>query len=302
MKKKCSIVLLMIILSTAFAQERFCNGRRMISFHASEESNIRIYPASDYAIEIINEIVDKMGLSASTFEVWKANVRNAVATNCNRKRYILYNEDFLDDIYLDTGSDWGDAVILAHEIGHHLLGHPISERGSSPDIELQADEFAGFVLYKMDAALEDVESVFSTMSNRGSSTHPGRRERIRAITRGWRRAQSQDGDSRREDRSSSNTGADITIAYRGDMAGCGLSLSMKIGEKSFTPNNNIYVVSGLEEGYQDYMISGQISCMATMTACQAFGSGQIDVEDGQTFYVVWANVAYGQCAIELSEY
>ena len=37
-------------------------------------------------------------------------------------------------------------TLLAHEVGHHLNGHTIHRGGSTPELELEADEFAGFIL------------------------------------------------------------------------------------------------------------------------------------------------------------
>jgi hypothetical protein len=80
-------------------------------------------------------------------------------------------------------------ALLAHEIGHHLNGHTIRRSGSRPDLELEADEFAGFVLKKMGASLSEAQQVMKYIAkSKGSKTHPARALRMSAIKKGWNRA------------------------------------------------------------------------------------------------------------------
>ena len=73
--------------------------------------------------------------------------------------------------------------------GHHLQGHTLEHGGSRPTIELEADKFSGFVLYKLGATLEQAEIGMITLgSDRGSSTHPSRKARLAAIESGWAEA------------------------------------------------------------------------------------------------------------------
>ena len=77
---------------------------------------------------------------------------------------------------------------MAHEIGHHLEAHTIRPGGSNPPDELEADEFSGWVLRRLGAALQDAQAVFKTSSSTGSSTHPPRDARLAAVAAGWDRA------------------------------------------------------------------------------------------------------------------
>ena len=51
------------------------------------------------------------------------NINNAVATSYKGIRYILYDRDFMDS--LDSGDNWSNLFILAHEVGHHINGHSL---------------------------------------------------------------------------------------------------------------------------------------------------------------------------------
>ena len=84
--------------------------------------------------------------------------------------------------------------ILAHEVGHHINGHSLREDLSQYESrleELEADEFAGFVLSKLGADIEVVKNVFDEISFDGDDTcssHPNRTRRLNAIERGYEKA------------------------------------------------------------------------------------------------------------------
>jgi hypothetical protein len=94
------------------------------------------------------------------------------------------------------------------------------------------------------------------------------------------------------------TVGDINIRYTGDYGACSLLLKISIGDKRFTPTSNLYQVRGVQLGDQDYMVEGRISC-PTAGTCAASGSGSINVQDGATYDVSWANTAYARCSVGL---
>ena len=149
----------------------------------------RVIPADD-AQEAIQQIIDVVGLKAN-FEVRAANIDNAAAVIYGGKRYILYNPTFFASLTKSTGTRWAAITVLAHEIGHHLDGHTLSQI-SEPKSELEADEFSGFVLRKMGASLTEAQAAMKTAATqRASSTHPGQYDRLVAIANGWNKADAQ---------------------------------------------------------------------------------------------------------------
>ena len=152
---------------------------------------ITIAEPNSEANALIKEILGVVGLH-SNFEVRPANVPNAAAVILKNKRYILYNRRFMSSIVAATGTDWAGISILAHEIGHHLNGHTLTNSGSQPRLELEADEFSGFVLRKMGASLKDSQAAMEIAANlKASHTHPARRDRLIAIADGWNNANNQ---------------------------------------------------------------------------------------------------------------
>ena len=74
------------------------------------------------------------------FSVREQNgIRNAYATIINRVRWIIYDNDFLEDIDAYASTKWASVSILAHEMGHHFYNHVVSSGGSIPPKEIEAD-------------------------------------------------------------------------------------------------------------------------------------------------------------------
>ena len=144
------------------------------------------------AREMLSEIMAVVGLHPN-FELKEARVANIEASISHRKRYILYNPDYISWINKTTKDKWAAIALLAHEVGHHLNGHTIRKSGSTPKLELEADEFAGFVLYKLGASLEQAQEVMKYIARtEASRTHPARNSRMLAIENGWKNAANPD--------------------------------------------------------------------------------------------------------------
>lgn len=141
--------------------------------------------------EAVRNIMRFTGLPQN-FKVVEGEVPNAAAlivmgSEGVPERVIAYNATFMKQVREATiNNDWASISIMAHEIGHHLSGHTLLPGGSQPPIELEADKFSGFVLYKMGAALTDATKAISTLiPEEDGPTHPGRKKRLVAIEAGW---------------------------------------------------------------------------------------------------------------------
>jgi len=171
------------------------NGRNnsFICSYYGEPINTSVvgFASSAEAKNVINHIIDVIGLQP-TFDIRSANIPNAAAVVQGSTRYILYNPNFIASIEKAAGNKWASIAILAHEIGHHLNGHTISGTGSRPNIELEADEFSGFVLRKMGASLDQAQLAMKVAADiKASSTHPGKNDRLEFIAYGWNKADAQ---------------------------------------------------------------------------------------------------------------
>ncbi|MBK5214286.1 MAG: hypothetical protein JJE55_11575 [Flavobacteriaceae bacterium] len=145
------------------------------------------------ATVVVDNILDKVGLFRNFLIEECDNINNALAVTMPLEggdidRYILYDEAFFTKVSASTGTDWGLTSILAHEVGHHLNGHTLKGGGSNHKVELQADEFSGFVLARMGCSLSDAQSAVSNLlPDEASATHPAKQDRLNAIEVGWNR-------------------------------------------------------------------------------------------------------------------
>jgi len=161
-----------------------CNFDRTII-----NKTIFTFDSDDEAQKAVDKICELTALK-SNFEIKAADVPNACAVvKCdelgNCKRFILYNQEFMFLVNDISNTNFSKIAILAHEIAHHLNGHTLTNDGRNWEFELEADKFAGFVLGKLGASLEDVKNVFSILPLEGSVTHPPRGTRITAAINGW---------------------------------------------------------------------------------------------------------------------
>lgn len=180
------------LFSISVSAETIWVGDACSYFGEQSPQQVQSFAPQGAAIDVLDRILEIQGLERN-FTISSANVPNAMATVRNSERLILYNPDFLRFMGDRTGNAWAGISLLAHEVGHHLNGHTLEGGGSRPPTELEADRFSGFVLQKMGATLEDATIAMAYFgSERGTNTHPGRDQRLAAITDGWNRACRQD--------------------------------------------------------------------------------------------------------------
>lgn len=183
--KLLRIIPFFLLLVGTAANAQFDSSWRVWGNDSTQQVRVSSFTSAGEARSIIKEIVAVMNLKVN-FEVREANVPNAGAVFYNGKRYILYNPVFIRQIDNAAQTDWASISILAHEIGHHVLGHTFKAGGNSYQQELEADQFSGVVLRRMGATLEQAQVAMNMVaSDRPSATHPARSYRLDAIAKGW---------------------------------------------------------------------------------------------------------------------
>jgi hypothetical protein len=143
------------------------------------------------AITIVDDIVKLVGLKRK-FKIMSGNVPNAVAVikpiPGGHDRFIIYSQSFISNLKAESNTYWSAIGVLAHEMGHHFNGHTLLNGGSRPPTELEADEFAGFVLGKLGATIKEAQSMFNNKlmyQEFDSDSHPATSARLEAIAVGW---------------------------------------------------------------------------------------------------------------------
>jgi hypothetical protein len=174
------------------SQGKIVNLHQGCGFNYNVESpEIKLTYPNQREINEIENILAYSGIPMN-FEVYAANIDNAVATVINNKRYIIYDPTLLRIVDKNSNSYWNSMSILAHEIGHHLSGHTMKNDIDSHKRELEADKFSGFILFKMGATLEQAIYTISLLGTEiDSESHPSKYRRIQSITNGWYEASKQ---------------------------------------------------------------------------------------------------------------
>lgn len=189
--KKLFLFLLFVPL-VSFGQTKesieLCFALQSSSFSSNLE-------AENALSRILNTIGAKKNFVVSSC----SDIDNAVAVSYKGVRYILYDRDFLNRLN-NSSNDWFGLTVLAHEVGHHINGHSVDILLALGDVveskslekrrkqELEADEFAGFVLAKLGAPLNQIKSNIASISSEADdsySTHPSRQKRLNAIQTGY---------------------------------------------------------------------------------------------------------------------
>ena len=193
MMKKITLILLLAITTTYSQNLDYHNKSESIKICTAIQGNN--FGSNTDADAALDEILNVIGASKRFVLQECSNINNALALTLNGVRYIMYDPEFMSSI--TSGNEWGKMYILAHEVGHNINGHTVDVLASndarrvslaeSRKQELEADEFAGFVLGRLGANLTDTLSGLQSLSDDDDSysTHPKRSKRMLAVKKGF---------------------------------------------------------------------------------------------------------------------
>ena len=125
---------------------------------------------------------------------WKENfnlqeqngINNAYATIIRNKRYIVYDNNFLENLDGYAGTKWASISVLAHEMGHHYRNHVVDMRAALLSKEIEADYFSGYVMARLGASLNEARAAMEKIASPTASvSHPAKGDRLNAISKGW---------------------------------------------------------------------------------------------------------------------
>jgi hypothetical protein len=139
-------------------------------------------PAFEDYMYMFFDLCDAMSLDVeSEWNIYPMNASlggNAIATVQDGNRIIVYDRTLSSEIGYE-----GAMMVFAHELGHHYCHHlGIS---ADPRKELAADRFAGAAMRLSKMSLDAALSAVPILDERPSKSHPGRADRVDAITKGW---------------------------------------------------------------------------------------------------------------------
>ena len=203
-----------------------------------------VLPPTATAQRAVQEILDFIVMGTSGWRLLASSQDKASASMdpVSGERRIVYNEDFIDDLTGESESVWANVAILAHEVAHHLNNHLEGGDEERRRIEeLEADRFAGYILFRKGASEEATQRVFRALG--GGGEYPPVRDRVAAARNGWLRA-----------RQLGSTVADVGSILADDVAAAGATateaeddvadvavprvsgLSLRVGHRSSVPH------------------------------------------------------------------
>ena len=237
---------------------------------AIQGNNFASERAADSALD---DILNVIGASKRFVLQECSNINNAVALTMNGVRYIMYDPEFM--VSLSYGDEWSNKFILAHEVGHHINGHTVDvlaanstnrvSLSTSRTQELEADEFAGFVLGRLGASLSEALSGVQSLSDKDDSysTHPRRSKRIAAIKKGF-----------------NESGGYVNPS----------NVSVKKGKTVDSPYSNSRF-SGVEYVTKDFA-GGVYTGYVGLNSREPFGYGEYRTKDGYVYEGEWSDGDY----------
>jgi Peptidase family M48 len=185
--KNCLLILFLFIITASFAQQvNSCGFKIPPKSLASKFQSV--YEARDILKNMLDTIKWK-----ENFSIREQNgINNAYATILQNKRWIIYDNDFLENLDTYAATKWASISVLAHEMGHHYYNHVVSGKGSTIPTEIEADAFSGYMMNKLGGTLaQSVAAMKTIATDRASSTHPAKADRIASITKGWNMAMNE---------------------------------------------------------------------------------------------------------------
>ena len=145
--------------------------------------------AKGTAPALIQEIVRAIGFTPAIELREQVDFAGIAAVVRQNDRLVLYYDQArLSQFDRNTTNTWTVPAILAHEIGHVVLGHMdrAMDHSTAKVVELASDRFAGQVLRQLGASLEQAQQALAFLPETTTPTHPGREERIEELLKGWR--------------------------------------------------------------------------------------------------------------------
>jgi tetratricopeptide (TPR) repeat protein len=149
----------------------------------------------------LDKILNTIGASKNFVLTPCSEINNAAATSYKGIRYILYDKEFMRSINSRT-NNWSSLAIFAHEVGHHINGHALDltmyaggvveakSLANKRKQELEADEFAGFVMARLGASLDNALAFTRVFKEKDDTydTHPSKSKRVNAVRKGFKKA------------------------------------------------------------------------------------------------------------------
>ena len=114
---------------------------------------------------MFRELLSKSGKDLNVI-VKASNVPEVAAATSGNERLLLYNQFALDRLQQGGQKDWRLTMLIAHQIGHHASNHDFNLPPELRiEIELEADRFAGYLMFQLGATIPDIQGLTEVFLN-----------------------------------------------------------------------------------------------------------------------------------------
>lgn len=157
-------------------------------FSEKKGDPIYAFPADANARELVRQILSAVE-SNPNFQLRASNVATVTAGISGDTRIVLYNQ-FLFGAENKGRMKWINLAILAHQIGHHVNKHSlVKDAEQRKAMELEADRFSAYVLFKLGASAEQAAYALETDDALNQpANYPSRSNRVDSIIAVWHSA------------------------------------------------------------------------------------------------------------------
>lgn len=204
------------LCSDHLVQQLKKESKKLVDFSAMD----CVFKNNEQAFRKIERLMELAGLPMN-FTICKLKeLENAVAVmDTVGNRHIIYDQEFLQRLDGDN-KNFESTTVLAHEIGHHVSSHTLALNNdnyrreyekfcragkstfdpakcrqeetkylsNSRSQELQADRFAGFIMQRFGASVEQLHAAYKKITKEyddKKSTHPSLEKRLIAVKEGY---------------------------------------------------------------------------------------------------------------------
>lgn len=149
--------------------------------------NVRLLPADQGIQRIIFAILNKTERPEPNFQVYAADIPSVAAGFYTNGRLLIYNPMYLRDLVNKDGRiNFEKMGVLAQQIGHHYHQHTFASTAKRHQEELEADQFAGYILSRFGASLMEADLCLEDYTLfQGNTYYPPKRQRAEALDFGW---------------------------------------------------------------------------------------------------------------------
>lgn len=158
------------------------------TYEYDENNILKLYPPDIREEKEMDRLLSLYGISTRPYYLCKT-YKMPEGTAAFATKYLGKNYIVLDAQYFESIDKINSSYTLGHEIGHHVQNHNQDNSVHQHEQELEADRFAGALLFKAGYSFDQVKTLKNNYEEDVATVdHPKPSLRRKAIRGGWQNA------------------------------------------------------------------------------------------------------------------